>query len=192
MVFDAPRRKIRIEACMPNHQLVGLTPVRKPFLAVLANGLQHAEASAQAAVFCDDKGAGDQAGDQVDHLLAFDGIATADLFDGFERAAAGEHGESGEEALLGGVEQLVRPVDCCAKRRVSLNGAASSASQHLESAVEAARKIGGAQRDHPRRRELDGQRDTVEALADLHDGTGVVVGQREVGLDVSCPFDEKS
>ncbi len=61
----------------------------------------------------------------------------------------------------------------------------------MESAVKAAREIGGTQCDHPRGGQLDGQRYTVEALADLHNGTGVVVGKCEVGLHMPCPLDEE-
>ena len=143
---------------MPEGHLVGLAPVDEPFLAVLADGLQQAEAGTRVAVFGDHQRARHQSGHQIDDVVPVDGVAAADFFDGFERAAAGEDSHPGEQALLGRAEEFVRPVDRCAKSRVSLNCAPASAGEHLESAVEASREFGGTQRNHPRRGQFDGER----------------------------------
>ena len=44
----------------------------------------------------------------------------------------------------------------------------------------------------PGRGQLDGQRQPVQPAADVGDGCGVLVGQREVGLDRLRPRDEEA
>ena len=75
---------------------------------------------------------------------------------------------------------------------MALDRAPPPAGQHLESAIEAAQELGGTQRDHPRRGQFDGQRDSVEAPADVYHRFGVGRCELEVGLDLSCPFDEQA
>ena len=61
----------------------------------------------------------------------------------------------------------------------------------LESAVETTRELGGTRSDHACSGQLDGQGHSIKALAHLRHGTGVAVGQREVGFNKSCPLDEQ-
>ena len=62
--------------------------------------------------------------------------------------------------------------------------------EHLEAAIKALREFGGTQRDDPLRRQLDGQRHTIEALTDLHNGTRIVLGQCKIRLYLAGPLDE--
>ena len=75
---------------------------------------------------------------------------------------------------------------------MTLDGAAPSAGQDLESAIESAGEFGRTKRDDARRGQLDRQRDTVQTPADLDHGAHVVLRQSEVRLHTLCPFDEKT
>ena len=52
----------------------------------------------------------------VDERLESVEVGVADLLGGGERAAAGEHGQPGEQALLVRLEEVVRPLDRRAQR----------------------------------------------------------------------------
>ena len=107
-----------------------------------------------------------------------DGVAAADVFDGLECAATGEHGHPCEEPLFGSVQQVVGPVDGRAKSCVALDRAASRTGQHVESSIETLDEFGRAHRDDPGGGQFDGQWDSIQALAGLDDGSGRCCGLR--------------
>ena len=78
-------------------------------------------------------------------------------------------------------------------RSVCWRGSAARlpAGQKPEALVEPSRELLCRQRLHPRRAELQGQRDAVEALADLGDRGRVALGEHEVRLQRRCPLDEQ-
>ena len=57
--------------------------------------------------------------------------------------------------------------------------------------MQAVADLGQRQDAHPRRRQLDRQRHAVEAPADLRRGGGVVVGEAEIGADLSRAVGEQ-
>ena len=63
-------------------------------------------------------------------------LGLADLLGRLERAAAGEDGEAGEEALLLGAEQVVRPVDRGTQGALPLGQVAGAAGEEREPLLE--------------------------------------------------------
>ena len=57
--------------------------------------------------------------------------------------------------------------------------------------MQAVQDLARRQRPHPRRRQLDRQRHTVEACADLGHSRGIVVAERETVLSTAGPIDEQ-
>src|SRR5262249_41196781 len=66
-----------------------------------------------------------------------------------------------------------------------------AADEDAEAVMQARRHLTRRQHAHPRRGELDGERDTVEALTDLRHVDGRVSGDGEVGTHPPCPVDEQ-
>jgi len=103
---------------------------------------------------------------------------------------AREHGQPGEELLLGRGEQPVGPVDRRGQALVpGLHGPGTAGQQ--PPVVQPLRHLGRAHRPHPRGGELDRQRQAVDAVTDLgHGGLARQVGL-EVGLDRPRPHHEQ-
>ena len=74
---------------------------------------------------------------------------------------------------------------------MALDSTAPATGQQLESAIEAPHKLRRAQGDYSCGCQFDGERNSVEALADFDNSSGVFARQREVGLHSSRPFDEE-
>ena len=77
--------------------------------------------------------------------------------------------EPRERLLLAGLEQVVAPVDRRRERLLARQQRAAAAGEQAEAVVEPREDLVDAHRAHPRRRELDGERDAVEARADRCD-----------------------
>jgi hypothetical protein len=88
------------------------------------------------------------------------------------------------------VEQVVGPLDRVTQRLVTLESAVR-ADQQPEPVVEAIPKFGDVHGLHPGRRQLDGQRDPVEAPTDLGDRFGGI-GERDPGRHGLGAFDEEA
>ena len=73
------------------------------------------------------------------------------------------------------LEQVVGPVDRVAQRLVTLERRAAPAREQPEPLVEPSHEILGGHRPHPRRGQLDRQRDPVEAPTQLATASGVAV-----------------
>ena len=89
------------------------------------------------------------------------------------RSSAGTRRSALEQRAFTRFEQLVRPLDRAPQGLVALGRAAATAGQQLEALVEAGGDVGRRHDRHPRRRQLDRERDAVEPAADLGDGLGV-------------------
>jgi hypothetical protein len=118
-------------------------------------------------------------GDAVEHVRR--ARPRGDGRRGVEREAADEHAQRVERGLLVGGEQRVAPVDHVAERAVPRLGVARVGAQQVEPVLEPPEQ--GARREQPRarRRELEGERESVEAAAHRGDVAGVLVGEGEVG-----------
>ena len=114
----------------------------------------------------------DEVGEQVEHVAAGDGLG------GLQREAPREDGEAAQQRLLVVGEELVAPVDGRLQGAVAGERGAAPVGEQAEAIVEPRRDL--RDREHPRarRRELDGERDAVEPLADLgHHGRVVALAR---------------
>ncbi len=118
-------------------------------------------------------------------------LVTADGLGGGERAAAGEDGEAREECLLVRAEQVVAPVDRRAERLLARGHVPWAAGEEVEALLEPGEQRLRREQLGARGRELDRERESVEADADLGDRGRVRVGDGEVGLDGPGAFDEE-
>ena len=87
----------------------------------------------------------------------------------WERAAAGEDGETGEDALLLGREQPVRPVDRRAQRALPLGKVARAPRQEWQPLLEPREQRGKRKDLDSGSGELDRERQAVEPAADRLD-----------------------
>ena len=96
-------------------------------------------------------------------------LGLAHLLGCLDRAAAGEDGEAGEEALLSAAEQVVRPRDRRAQGALPLGEVARASAQEREPLLEPISSAAGEQHLDARRGELDRERQVVEPAADRRD-----------------------
>ena len=107
-------------------------------------------------------------------------------------AAAREDPQPREQAAILVVEQVVAPVDRAAQRPLPLREVRGRRRRGGRAGPRAARAIAaGESSAHAGRRELDRERQPVEAAHDLGDVRRVVVGEREVRPDGPRPLDEQ-
>ena len=104
-----------------------------------------------------------------------------------ERATAGEHGQACEEILLGRREQVVAPGDRGAQRPLPLGGRAGAAGEQWQSLLEPLEQHRRRERLDARGSQLDRERQTVEAPADLGD----LAVRGKVGADGEGTLDEE-
>ena len=107
-----------------------------------------------------------------------------------ERERTREDREPGQQRLLRFGKQVVRPVERGAQGPVALDARPSAPGQQAEHVVEAIGDLGRTQRAGPGRRQLDRQRNAVEAAADPGDGLGVSGGVED-GARLLGPQDEQ-
>jgi hypothetical protein len=88
-----------------------------------------------------------------------------------------------EECLFRVVQELVAPIDGCAKRLLPLGQVTWTAPQQRESISEADPQRLRREETQARGREFDRQWQAVESAADLDHGHRVVVGEPEIGID---------
>src|SRR5207248_7591606 len=100
-------------------------------------------------------------------------IGVADGLDSLQRAPSAEDAQSREQPLFARVEQVVRPRDRRPERRVSLLGIAGSL-EGVESVTEPLEKLLRRQQLRSCSRELEREREAIQALAQLGDGLGGV------------------
>ena len=156
---------------MPAPELLQLPILREPFESEVANGLEHPEP----VLPLPDKALLDKGCDSVE-------VRAGDLFGCFEREAAYENAESRKEHLLRFVEQLVAPRDGVAEGALAVRDIAGASGQHGKPLVEPIEESFGGEDFRAGRRELDGQRKTVQPPADRRDRRPVPV-QPEIRLD---------
>ena len=149
-------------------KLLGLTRLVEALRGVLADRLEHAEATideAQEAL--------------VNERLERIEVGLGHRLGGFERATAAEHGGATEKHLLVEGEQVVAPCDRSAKGALSFGQVARAAGQQTQTPLEARQDLCRGERLDAGGRQLDGQREVVQPTADLGDR---LVGD-EAGFD---------
>ena len=103
----------------------------------------------------------------------------------------GEDRQDLEQTLLRRSEQLVAPLDRRPEGLLPLGQVARATAERLPAGGEPVPQRLGREEVEPRCRELDRQRQPVEAAADVGNGGGVVVGEPEVGPDPARPLDKE-
>ena len=187
--FSAARQRARHRTRRAEPRIASVSPQSASRSSPYWRMVSRCGSECQARCLPRPQASGRPTGDQIHDVVALDGIAAADLLDGLECAAPREHGHTGEQTLFGRIQQVVGPVDrraqvACrsiaprrppastwnrrSRRRSESAGLNASPAQPPVRWPGARRR--GAGRSRPRR--------------------GLVVGQREVGLDPSCPLDE--
>ena len=100
-----------------------------------------------------------------------------------QRRPAAERRQPPEHDLFGRLEEVVAPVDQAAQRLLAGLDPAAAAGEEREAVVEASGDVDEREGAQPGRGELDGERQPVEALDQLH-GEGLLLRpDREVGPD---------
>src|SRR5919201_172396 len=136
-------------------KLLRLARRLQPLARVLADRLQHPEALA---------GVPREA--LAHERLEGVELGARDRLGGAQRAAAGEHGETGKEPPLFLVEQLVRPLDRGAQGLLpGLRVAA--APEQVEALLQPLQDLGRGEHARARRGQLDRERQAVQAPAEL-------------------------
>ena len=137
---------------------------------VLADRLEHPEARLAVGVLAQPQ----QQALLDERVEVFEGVARAvRVADGrgrLEPEAADEDGQAPEQRLLPLEQQVVAPGDRVAQRPLALVGVLGAAGQQGQPLVEPAQERLRRERAHPRRGQLDRERQAVEPAADLRDG----------------------
>ena len=105
-----------------------------------------------------DEALGDERGERVQ-------LGAADLLGRLEREAAGEGAEPREELFLAVVEEVVAPGERVAQRLLPRGKVACAAGQKLQALAEPLQHRFGREQRDPRRRQLERERQPVEAYA---------------------------
>src|SRR4051794_30499966 len=109
-----------------------------------------------------------------------------------ERPAAGEHRQAAEERLLRGIEEVMTPGYSPAQCLLSLWEVPATSGEEREPAVETRQDRFRWEESHARRRQLDGEREAVQATADGNNRFRVVFGQLEAVLYRASAIDEEA
>jgi hypothetical protein len=163
---------------------LGLPALEEAGVGVVLQGLQHAVAHAGGPVVGEHERLVDEAADEVGHVAGGDGarVCAHDL-GRVQRRPTAERRQPPEHDLFGRLEEVVAPVDQAAQRLLAGLDPAAAAGEEREAVVEASGDVDERERAQPGRGELDGERQPVEALDQLH-GEGLLLRpDREVGPD---------
>ncbi len=137
-------------------QALGLTRGLEALLRVLADRLQHGEPVAISAHEA-----------LVDERCQVVEMRGADLLGGLERPAAGKDGEPREQFTLALTKEVVTPLDRRPKRLLARREVAAPVRDERQALPQPGEDRGRAEHLHPRRREFDRKRKSVEPVADL-------------------------
>ena len=116
---------------------------------------------------------------------------TGDVHGRFDGPSLDEDRQGRQHLLLGVLQQSDAPLDGRAEGALALGQIDRPGTQGVETTSEPGEQCSRIQQPAARRRELDGERQTVEAPADLRDGHRVVLGQGEVVADGLGSIDEE-
>ncbi|EPH41606.1 putative Regulator protein [Streptomyces aurantiacus JA 4570] len=159
---------------------VELARLPELFGAVLPYGLQDAVPRPVRPVRGHHQGAVHQAGEEVEHIGPAHGAARADGPRGVERAAV-VHGQAPQNRALRRCEQRPAPVDDRAEGALPRRGAAEAAGEQGEPVVDAGQQPVHPHRAYARRRQLQRQREPVQADAQFGDRLRVVRAEPRPG-----------
>ena len=168
-----------------------LAGVVEPRACVDADRLEQAVAIAAVAVFDRDERLLDEPREHVGDLARVEVVARAHVLDRLELEAAREDRQAPEQRPLVGLEQLVAPLERRGQRLLPRRRRMAPAAQEAEAVVEARADRRRAQRAEPRGRELERERQPVEAEADAGDVLRVLLVEREARRGGGRALDEE-
>src|SRR5579859_1456938 len=102
-----------------------------------------------------------------------------------------KHRETTEDDLPLGGEQPIAPVEGCSQGLLSGEGA-PAADEELKRVVQTLGDLGWAERAHKRCRQLDGERDSVQPVAQLGDRGGILGGETKGWMARLGALDEEA
>ena len=118
-------------------------------------------------------------------------IGVGDRLSRLQGAAADEDGEAPEQHLLLRLQQVVTPGDGVAQGALSLGRIPRPTGEEGQPLLQTGQHRLRREHAHPRRGQLDGQGQPVQAPADLRHRRRIVVGEGEVGFDGLGARDEE-
>ena len=146
--------------------------------AVFADRLEH-PVTRHAAIGEDEERAVDQRCQDVEHLIGAEAVAGTDRRGTLRGDPRREYGHPPGDQPLVFAQEIPAPVDDGAQRLLAGQRGAAASRKQPEAVVEARGDLGNGQRAQPRSRELDRERQAVEAPADLDDAAHVRCVDRE-------------
>ena len=157
--------------------LVGFTGLEQALAAVLPQGLEHVVARFRPRLgLPPDQALVEERRHEVQGIRAELVGRQRDRVGGLQRPPAAKHREAAEGGPLGRRQQAVAPRHRGMQRPVALRDVASGVREQLEAVFEPAEDRGGRQRLGAGGRQLEGQREAVQAPADPRDvGEGPLV-----------------
>ena len=172
-------------------QLVFSTALGQPLQRVLANRAQHEETGlAVAGGHLAQQTLLDERPEAIeDRFLEL--VAGTDRLDCVEPGSTCEHGQAPEEGALVLGEKVVAPVDRAAQRLLAFGPVPRSAGEEPKAIAEPREHGLGREDVDAGSRQLDRQRQTVQAGTDLGHGRRVLVGHLEIGFDPYRSLDEE-
>ena len=184
---DRLAREVRRVPVAGRLALIGL---RQPLVGERPDGLEQAVPGPRGAVVGDDEGLAHQRVEQPQHL-----DVVARLGDGAQRRqveAAGEHRRRAQHRALVVVQQVVGPRHRVPQRRLAIRPELGPG-QQPEPVAEPVPHLDRAHRRHPRRGQLDAERQPVEGLADLGSPASAVCSSKipNPGRTARGPLDEQ-
>ena len=121
-----------------------------------------------------------QCGDQVKHVVAVDAVPAHHRLGSIQFKRPGKHRQPRQRQPLHVVEQVVAPVQGGLQRSLTCRRPPHPAGQQPEPVRQPGRDLARRQHPHPRRRQLDRQRDPIQTPADLGHRRSVVVTDPKV------------
>ena len=109
----------------------------------------------------------------------------------FECPATHEHRQAAQQHPLRFGQQIVTPVDQRLQGLLARQRGATATGQQPEAVVQPRGNLFHHEHAHPRRRQLDRQRNAIEPRADLGERRGIRVRDRKRGLHRARPFREQ-
>src|SRR5207302_11517734 len=114
-----------------------------------------------------------------------------DRFKLFDVATSGEDREACQQALGAGVEHVIAPENRASECLLSDRRVSCPAAKRTERFLQPAQECLRRKKLDPGRRQLDGQRKAVDALADAGNRGRILIGGLEIGFDGDRALDEK-
>ena len=172
---------------------IGLIAFLEPVSGEFANRLEHQKARLFEIGNAAEQALIGELVERVDHVEAAEvsGRPAHRLQLG-QAATPREYREPRQQATLAGVQQVVTPLNCAAKRLLTAGKIASSGSERgAQGLIQPAEQGLRRKELDPGGRQFDRERQPVDALTDSGDGGRIVIGGLEIRLDRDRALDEE-